>query len=105
MFVIPLLAIPNQRFSIRLEETLYELTIKVAKECMVADIKRNDEMIIKGVRCLPETPLIPHRYLEGNTGNFYFETQNGVYPHYSRFGNTDVLWYLTRAELQERRNG
>lgn len=105
MFTIPLAPLPNQRCSVRLEASLFELTVKAAAGVMAMSITRDGKTIVRGVRCLPSTPLIPHRHLEGLTGNFYFHTEDNVYPHYSRFGATDVLCYLTAGELKEIRNG
>lgn len=105
MFTVPLSPIPNQRCSIRLEASLFELALKVATSLMTVTITRDGQNIVQGVRCLPGIPLIPFRYLEGLTGNFYFFTEGNVYPHYSRFGATDILYYLTADELMEIRNG
>lgn len=105
MFKIPLDPIPNQNCSVRLDGALFDLTIKIARELMTITIKRDGVTLVQGVRCLPDTPLIPHRYLEGGTGNFYFQTVAGSYPHYSRFGGTDTLFYATRDELEALRNG
>jgi hypothetical protein len=38
-------------------------------------------------------------------GNFYFMNRDGAYPHYSRFGGEDALYYMPRAELEALRNG
>lgn len=105
MYVIPLQNTPNQRCSVRLEGALFEITVKAAISSMAVSIAKDGVVIVRGVRCLPSTPLIPHRHLEGMTGNFYFLTGQNQYPHYSRFGGTDTLCYLTRNELQEIRNG
>lgn len=105
MFVVPLESVPNQRLSIRLDGALFGLEIKAAREIMTISISRNGDSVVKGLRCVPATPLIPYAYLEGLTGNFAFITQGGAYPHYSRFGGTDTLWYLTAQELRELRNG
>ena len=104
MDTIPLTAVPNQRLTVRLEGALFDLTIKLAGSLMAATILRNGETVVSGVRCLPDMPLIPHRYLEGMTGNFMFLTEGGRYPHYSRFGGADELVYATAKELEEIRN-
>lgn len=105
MYIVPLSPVPNQRLSVRLDGALFELEIKAARECMAISITRDAQTVVKGLRCLPLTPLIPYAYLEGLTGNFAFVTQGDVYPHYSRFGGTDTLWYLTVQELKELRHG
>lgn len=84
---------------------MFTLGVKQANGVMCIFISRNDVPIVQGQRCVPERPLIPYRYLEGSTGNFYFFTENGEYPHYSRFGGADVLVYATAEELVELRNG
>lgn len=105
MFKIPLDPIPNQNCSVRLDGALFDLTVKIARELMAITIKRDGVILVQGVRCLPDTQLIPHRYLEGATGNFYFRTADGSYPHYSRFGGTDILYYATKDELEAARHG
>lgn len=105
MIRIPLSPIPNQRVSIRLEGALFTLAITMARTLMTITIAKDDETIISGMRCIPDTPLIAYRHMEGMTGNFYFFTANGEYPHFSRFAGTDALVYATAAELEVLRHG
>lgn len=105
MYAIPLDPIPNQNCSVRLDGALFDLTVKIAREVMTITIARDGIILVQGVRCLPDTPLIVHRYLEGATGNFIFRTADGSYPHYSRFAATDELYYVTKNELETLRHG
>ena len=105
MFLVPLIPVPNQNFSVRLDGVLFDISVKTARETMVITISRDNALVVSGVRCRPNLPLIPYRHLEGATGNFYFRTDGDVYPHYSRFGGTDALYYLTKNELETLRNG
>ena len=105
MYEIPLQAVPNQRFSVRLEGALFDVTIKAARTVVTATIVRDGITLVQGVRCLPGTALIPHRYLEDTAGNFMFLTDGDKYPDYTRFSTKDRLMYLTRTELDEVRNG
>ena len=105
MQLIPLIPVPNQTFSVRLDGALFDVTLKTARERMTITITRDTVELIAGARCRPNLPLIPYGYQEGITGNFFFRTQNDVYPHYSRFGGTDALYYLTRPELEALRHG
>ena len=105
MLLIPLSPVPNQRFQVRLEDSLFGIELKTARESMVISISRDGRLILRGARCLPAAPLIPFRYLEGLTGNFFFLTEGGLYPHHSRFGGADTLWHVTADELAEMRNG
>lgn len=104
MYQIDIMPIPNQRFRTRIEDALFEITLKAVGGGTVASISRDDVILARGVRCVPGKPLVPYAYMEGATGNFYFVTSGGDYPHYSRFGSKDTLWYLTRAELEEKRS-
>lgn len=105
MYRVPLAAIPNQRLSVRLDGALFAITVKLAVSVMCVSIDRDGETVVAGQRCVPDVPLIPYRYLEGDAGNFVFVTAGGEYPHYSRFGGTDALLYGTAAELAELRHG
>lgn len=105
MYQIPLQPLTNQRFSVRLEGVLFDVTIKAARTMTAATIIRNGVTVVQGVRCLPSMALIPSRYLEAESGNFYFLTEGNSYPDYTRFGMKDRLMYLTKEELEETRNG
>ena len=87
---IQLSTIPNQRLRATLNDNDWELTIKVARQMMCCDIKRNDNMLIQGIRVIPNQPLIPYRYLSG-IGNFAFITDNGELPWWELFGKTQYL--------------
>lgn len=90
---IPLNAVPNQRLRVSLGDDEWELTIKVARSVMLCDIKRNDDMLIQGVRVMPNQLLIPYRYLAGN-GNFAFITDNDELPWWEQFGKAHYLvWW------------
>ncbi|EFB71964.1 hypothetical protein PROVRUST_06718 [Providencia rustigianii DSM 4541] len=90
---IPLNAVPNQRLRVSLVDDEWELTIKVARNVMFCDIKRNNDMLIQGVRVMPNQPLIPYRYLSG-TGNFAFITDNDELPWWEQFGKAHYLvWW------------
>lgn len=103
--VLNLEAIPNQEFSIRLEDLRYTIRLNsVAPDCMVATIYREDVLIIAGVRCVAGTVLLPYSYLEGTGGNFIFETPNDEIPDYAEFGARHQLLYLTVSELEELRD-
>lgn len=105
MYAIPLTPQPTQRVSVRIEGVLFELVIKEARSLMTVTITRDGKTAVSGMRCIPDTPLIPYRHMGGLAGNFYFFTVGGEYPHYSRFGGMDKLAYATAAELEAQRNG
>ncbi|MEY0026207.1 hypothetical protein AB7W40_19685 [Providencia rettgeri] len=90
---IPLNAVHNQRLRVSLADDEWEITIKVARNVMCCDIKRNDAILIQGIRAMPNQPLIPYGYLSGNS-NFAFITENDEYPWWEKFGQSQtlILW-------------
>jgi len=116
MIEIPLASVPNQTFSIVLDERLYEIALyaidtgnivldgaTVPNTVMAVDITRDGVVIMTGMRVMPDYPMIPYRYLEA--GNFVFITSEGDYPDYLQFGITQTMIYLSEAELAELRAG
>jgi len=98
---VPIEAVANQEFTITLEGSRYNLSIKQAIECMEIDIVRDDIVIVTGMRPVAGTPVIPYRYLE--RGNFLFLTENDDLPWWEKFGSTQSLLYLTIAEMEQAR--
>lgn len=102
MVEIPIIAVPNQTFSVELENSIYQLTIRFAINFMIVDMVRDSEVVMSGIRIMPNFRMIPYRFLE--QGNFFLLTANGLYPDYTQFGITQFLVYATQAELEEARN-
>ena len=110
---VKLQAIPNQSFSIRLDDSIYDIRIHALNivtvdglaipPIMVMDINRDNETILQGQRLVPGYPVIPYRYKED--GNFVFITDDDNYPDYNEFGLTQFLIFATSAELAELRSG
>jgi hypothetical protein len=94
---IPLQPIPNQKFSIQLDENFYDITIKATGNTMACDIIRNNEVIETGIRIVANEPLIVNRYQE--SGNFTILSQNDDYAYYPEFNNTQFLIYISQSEL------
>lgn len=103
MVIIPLSSIPNQTFSILLDQSFYNITLKEANGIMVSTIVRDNILIQSGARIVSGFPLIPYKYQE--QGNFTFSTLNQEYPYYTKFNTTQVLYFATAAELQVIRAG
>lgn len=97
MQLVPIVALPNQNFSIVLDNNLYGITLKNTLGCMSASITRNNVDIIDNVRCVAGTPLLPYLYLED--GNFIFVTAQFQLPDYTKFNVTQSLIYLSQAEI------
>jgi hypothetical protein len=82
----------------RLGDSLYALTIKETRGVMALDVVRDDVPIVSGSRMLPNSPLIPYQYLEA--GNFVMISEDDEYPYYTNFGDSQLLVYVTDAELE-----
>lgn len=100
---IPLEAIPNQSFSVRLDDALYDITIKEARGIMAVTIVRDNVELVSGLRATAGTPLLPYRYQE--SGNFIITTENDEIPYYTQFGVTQNLIYASQEELEVLRAG
>ena len=99
MLFVPLEITPNQQIPITLDGNLYDITLRTIADLTYVSLSINGTVIISGLRCPPNQPLIPYQYLEGGGGNFAFVTQSNVYPNYTEFGITQNLIYATAAEL------
>lgn len=97
MLQIPIQALPNQKFSTRLDDVRYEFTIKETNGVMCFDMARDDIVILSGSRIVGGTPLLPYFYLQ--SGNFIMLTSGDDLPDYRQFGITQFLLYLSAAEV------
>lgn len=66
---------------------------------MNMDVKINGTLVAASCPCLVGSMVIPHEYLEGKGGNFFWTTASGNNPQYQNFGSTDVLLYASNAEM------
>lgn len=98
MRLVPLLAVPNQTFSATINGVLWELTIKVARGTMLADVRRDGVDLVVGQRIVAESPILPYRYLS-HQGNFAILTRDGELPWWEEFGRSQSLIYLEPAEV------
>lgn len=95
--IIPIQTMANQQFTVFLEGSNYDITLKATNDCMSVNLIRDGVVIIQGFRVVAGTPIIPFEYLE--TGNFIFLTQNDDLPDYTKFNISQFLYYYSTAEL------
>lgn len=103
MEIIPLEATPNQVVTARLGGLRYEIRLRDIGGMMAADVTRGDDIVIRGVRVVAGTPLIPYRHLEAGAGNLIFvnaSDQPDAIPYWPDFGTRTRLVYGTEAELR-----
>lgn len=98
MQTIPLEPIPNQEFTLRLDDHSFTLRIKEATGVMVADVTVDGVLILSATRVLAGAPVIPYAYLSGS-GNFIMLTEAGDLPHWSQFGVTQRLVFASASEI------
>lgn len=88
---------PNQSFSITLDGSFYDITIKESNGVMSCSIVRDNILIQSNARISAGYLLIPYKYQEN--GNFFIITENDDYPYYTEFGNTQFLMYIPQPVL------
>ncbi|MCY1196401.1 hypothetical protein D9M72_77440 [compost metagenome] len=98
MIAIDLIRAPNQSLSATINGVLWELTIKVARGTMLADVRRDGVDLILGQRIVAEYPILPYRYLS-HQGNFAILTRDGELPWWEEFGRSQSLVYLDPSEV------
>lgn len=112
MRLITLSNIPNQSFSVSVDNNFYDLTIKqiagqntylngvfvgATNVIMACSITRNNVLIEEGSRIIQGIGLMPYQYQE--QGNFVLVTANDEYADYQQFGISQFLYYLSNSEL------
>lgn len=99
---IPLQAVPNQSFSLVLDEQQYELRFKeIGNAAMAVSVSLNGAVLLSNAHFCADAPLISYEYLEGSGGNFFFVSDNREIPYYTFFDVTQKLYYLTEAEMAD----
>lgn len=99
MINVPLAAVPNQSFSIRISNQQYDIRIHdCGSPVMTMDLGINEIIILTGARLVPNYPIIVSEYLQN--GNFILQTVDKEYPDWRRFGITQFLIYANTAELE-----
>lgn len=97
MRVIAIDAVPNQSFSVRAGDALYDFVIKETRGVMSADVSRNSVRLVSGARVCAGSGLLPYPYMAD--GNFIITTDSGDLVDWQKFGTSQTLLYLTQAEI------
>jgi hypothetical protein len=94
---IDLSVVPNQSFTVQLDGDYYDMEFVSTTECLTVSIRRNNVQLLTGCRVVSGTPLIPYSTLA--TGNFIFVSTDDELPHYTQFGTTQILYFLSEDEI------
>lgn len=100
---IPLQPIPNQSFTIVLDDNSWDISLRTAKDITAVSLSLNNEVLLSNIRAVANSLIIPYRYKELKSGNFLFLTKNFELPFYTQFGLTQKLVYVSNAELEDAR--
>lgn len=87
---------PAQSFEFWAADVFFKLSLYVSRRMMYADIDVDNVRVLSGVRCMPGWMI---NNIDLDVGNFYFETEDGEYPFWEKFGETQFLHYFTEAEI------
>lgn len=97
MLTIPLQAVPNQSFSLQINNNNYDLVVRDCGNVMAVDVAINNVVIVIGVRAVPRNFILPYRYLEN--GNFLITSMDDEYPDWRKFGLEQFMIFASQAEL------
>lgn len=98
MQIIPLSNIPNQTFTVILNDKLYRLALRTIQDLTFASVWINDQVIFYNQLCTPNNYINPYNYLSDG-GKFYFRCIDNNYPNYLNFNGSQQLLFLTPAEV------
>lgn len=97
--IVPLEVIPNQELSIQLDDIRYVIRLRTVDGVMALDLSADEVDILTGERQTTSEFVIPYQHLEGDGGNFGFDTDAGDYPFWDQFGLTQTLIYFSVEEM------
>ena len=90
-------AIPNQSFSITLDNSHWRVSIKTENGIVGVSLTRDNVLVVENIRAVANEKIIPSEYEEA--GNFVFSTLNFELPEYTKFGVTQLFRYISAVEL------
>lgn len=96
---VPIKRVPNQQFSIVLDDNRWDISLKTTNGTVSVSMTRNNVPIVMNARAVAGMRILPCAYQED--GNFAIATQNQEIPFYDSFGVSQFLVYLSAAELAE----
>jgi hypothetical protein len=100
MYIVPLVAVPNQRISFNIDSAFWQLHIYQSISFMCIDIVQNGVPVVTGNRCFGGVPLMPYEYMfDPNYGNFVFDS-DGDWTNFGTDGSCN-LYYLQVNEFDE----
>lgn len=97
MMNVPVQIVPNQEFTISLDDNTWDISLKMVNGTIVVTLIFNNITLVENTLAVAGSLIIQPQYLEA--GNFFFVTQNFELPDYTQFGITQSFIYVSAAEL------
>lgn len=98
MYEIVLNPIPNQSFSVTIDNNEYDLEIRTYGKFTFLSIWRGNVNLLNNQRVYGNQPIIMYDYLT-DSGDFYFIGDED--PTYENFGKSVQLYYILDTELKD----
>jgi fumarate reductase subunit C len=99
MLIIPTQAVPNQTFSVTLNNQYCTVHVYAKSTGVYIDLSVNNALVIAGIICLNATLIVRDAYF-GFSGDLVFVDLQGTDdPTYTGFGSRWILVYLAPSDL------
>lgn len=99
MIDVSLQQLPNQEFSIALENSRYVIRVIQTNTMAAITITKDDVVLIENQRLLPNDFILRDNLVDADSGNFFMLVQDESIPNYQAFGVTQFLTYIDSDEL------
>lgn len=98
MLKIEIAPIPNQNLTFISDGYAWDISIKQTHGCMSVDMTCDNQVIVTGQRIIAGSLFLPY-YKQWRRGNFIIDTEYDELPYYEKFGVSQFLYYVSKAEL------
>lgn len=98
MQTIELQKIPNQQFSLIVDDKTFLVQLRTIQDLTFANIFLDGEPLLYSQLCTPNNFINLYRYISAG-GKFYFKCVDNEYPNYKKFGGAHQLLFYTEDEL------
>lgn len=103
-YEIELNNLPNQTFTTTINNVDMEVILKLAgqedNQIMLFALIVNNEYLCPFVPVFANQGVLPYEYMTAEAGGqFYFVTDDDIYPNYTNFNSTCSLYFVTLDEL------
>ena len=98
MYLIELNEIPNQTFTIMIENVNHRVELRTIQNATYMSVWANGEILFYNQLCTPNAFVNPYNYVS-NGGKFFFKCTDDEYPNYKLFGKTQQLYFYSKDEV------